>query len=272
MDKTNIRINLKHNFLKTLIIRVDFSGLMDTDVEDFIKVIRPSLIERKYITFQEEYSNNNENRGLNSDNLQASNEMAKVYVFNSRMGKEIRLSKTFITFEINIEKNETYFSSYIDLISYVLDELKKIPYIQFFRIGLRKVNVCILLNKKNVNKYFKDAVMCRFRDDSPITHVADEFFIEDYRVNYNRQFQEGKIMENGEEKTGYQIILDVNSFIEDYVMVNEQITKIESKKILTKLNDIVYDIYISSLTDEFITNLSKEVYNENEIRGVMKNG
>ena len=89
MDKEKIRNGLKNNFLKTLIFRVDFSGMMDVDVEDFIKVIRPQLINAGYITLQEEYGISD--NILNLDNIQTNNETAKVYVFNSSTGKQIKI-------------------------------------------------------------------------------------------------------------------------------------------------------------------------------------
>ena len=108
MDKEKIRNGLKNNFLKTLIFRVDFSGMMDVDVEDFIKVIRPQLINAGYITLQEEYGISD--NILNLDNIQTNNETAKVYVFNSSTGKQIKISKTF-TFQTQffstIEKIDT---------------------------------------------------------------------------------------------------------------------------------------------------------------------
>jgi len=171
-----------------------------------------------------------------------------------------------------MERNETLFSNYIPLISIILDELKKRQYVQFNRIGLRKVNVCLLLNKKYLNNYFKENVLCRFNDNSPTTQVADEFFLQEYRVNYNRRFQEGKFLDDGKEKIGYQIILDIDSYLKDVEVVDKKIKEKDSSLILTKLNDIIFDIYIDSLTTAFIENLKKDKYIDINIRGVIKNG
>ena len=43
MEYKTIRKSLKNNFLKNLIFRLDFSGMMDADVEDFIKSIRDKI-------------------------------------------------------------------------------------------------------------------------------------------------------------------------------------------------------------------------------------
>lgn len=270
MDKEKIRNGLKNNFLKTLIFRVDFSGMMDVDVEDFIKVIRPQLINAGYITLQEEYGISD--NILNLDNIQTNNETAKVYVFNSSTGKQIKISKTFIIFEINMEQNKTLFSNYVPLISYTLNELKKLQYVKFYKIGLKKVNVCILLNKKILNNYFKNNVLYRFREDSPITQVADEFLLRGYKVNYNRRFQEGKITDDSGDKPGYQIILVIDSFLEGYEILGEKITITDVSEILKELNNIIFEIYISSLTNKFISELSKDNYFDNNMKGVIKNG
>lgn len=272
MNKEKTRNTIKNNFLKKLIFRIDFSGMMDADVETFIQSIRPQLLERDYITLREEYGNNINFNVLTPDNIQTNREISKIYVFNSKKGKELKISKSFVIFEINMEQNETLFSNYIPLISIILDELKNRQYVQFNRIGLRKVNVCLLLNKECLNNYFKENVLCRFNDNSPTTQVADEFFLQEYRVNYNRHFQEGKFLDNGLEKIGYQIILDIDSYMQDVEMVNKEIKEKESIAILKKLNDIIYDIYIDSLTTAFIEDLEKDEYMDTNIRGVIKNG
>ena len=176
MNKDEIRNKIQNNFLKNLIFRIDFSGMMDADVETFIQKIRPQLLKRDYVTLREEYGNNINFNVLAPDNIQTNTETTKTYVFNSKQGKELKISKSFVIFEINMERNETLFSNYIPLISIILDELKNLQYVQFNRIGLRKVNVCLLLNKKYLNDYFKQNVLCRFNDNSPTTQVADEFF------------------------------------------------------------------------------------------------
>lgn len=47
-EKNKLRKELKNNFLKRLIFRIDFSGLMNTDVEKYIESIRPAILERGY--------------------------------------------------------------------------------------------------------------------------------------------------------------------------------------------------------------------------------
>lgn len=272
MDKNEIRKKLQNNFLKNLIFRIDFSGMMDADVETFIQSIRPQLLERDYVTLREEYENNINFSVLAPDNIQTNRETTKTYVFNSKQGKELKISKSFVIFEINMERNETLFSNYIPLISVILDELKNRQYVQFNRIGLRKVNVCLLLDKEYLNNYFKENVLCRFNNDSPTTQVADEFFLQEYRVNYNRRFQEGKFLDDGKEKIGYQIVLDIDSYMQDVEVVDKKIKEENSTSILSKLNDIIFDIYIDSLTEAFIENLEKDEYTDTNIRGVIKNG
>ena len=272
MNKDEIRNKIQNNFLKNLIFRIDFSGMMDADVETFIQKIRPQLLKRDYVTLREEYGNNINFNVLAPDNIQTNTETTKTYVFNSKQGKELKISKSFVIFEINMERNETLFSNYIPLISIILDELKNLQYVQFNRIGLRKVNVCLLLNKKYLNDYFKQNVLCRFNDNSPTTQVADEFFLQQYRVNYNRRFQEGKFLDDGKEKVGYQIILDIDSYMQGVEVVDKKIKEENSNLILAKLNDIIFNIYIDSLTTAFNENLEKDKYIDANIRGVIKNG
>jgi len=41
MNKDETRQTIQNNFLKNLIFRIDFSGMMDADIEIFIQSIRP---------------------------------------------------------------------------------------------------------------------------------------------------------------------------------------------------------------------------------------
>lgn len=255
METKKIRQDLKNNFLKSLVFRIYFSGMMDADVEKFIQEIRSELLGRDYLTLKEEYED--------IENL-------KLYVFSSEKGKELKISKSYILFEIDIEQNETLFSKYVPLISFIINELKKREYLQFDRIGLKKVNACILLNKYKLSDYFNNNVLCRFNNDSPVTQVADEFTIDQYNVKYNRRFQEGFFSYNKKRKTGYQIILDIEAYLEEF-SVDEIIRSNNSKDILTKLNDAIFEIYISSLTDGFIQNLTKEDFIDENMLGVLKN-
>lgn len=271
MDKEEIRKKLKNNFLKRLIFRIDFSGMMDADVEKFIQNIRPRILESGYTVLKEEFGNNVNVNVLSPKNIETSNEITKIYVFNSKHGKELKISKSFVIFEIDIERNKTLFSSYTPLISYIIEELKAMEFVQFDRIGLRKINVCILFNKRKLNQYFKDKVLCRFDDESSVTQVADELYAEDYKVNFNRRFQEGTILEEGNTKVVYQILLDIDSYMDDNEKVDQNIRENDSSEILKKLNDIIYDIYIESLDSLFIDKLVINSFDDDEIRGVTKN-
>ena len=264
-----------NNFLKNLIFRLDFSNMMDKDVEDFIQSIRDVIFDSGYTTLREVYDNNtNVNLDIiNPDNIKINNELTKVYQFTSTNNKILKISKSYIIFDINMELNETLFSKHLPLISEIINELKKRKYLHYTRVGLRKTNVCLLLDKAKLSDYFNPNVLCLFSEDSTITQIGDEIFQGNYRIHYNRRLQEGTISTNNQEQTAYQIILDIDAYLQDdsNFSINDEITHNDSTLILTKLNDLIYENYINSLTDDFINKLQKLDFNDECILGVIKN-
>lgn len=275
MEYKTIRKSLKNNFLKNLIFRLDFSGMMDADVEDFIKSIRDKIHSRGYTTLQEIFENNT-NVNLDSfdaTNIQINNDTVKVYQFISPNNKILKISKSYIIFDINIELNETLFSDYLPLISEIITELKQREYVHYNRIGLRKLNTCIILDKSTLSDYFHQNVLWQFNENSITTQIADEIFQSVYRINYNRRFQEGIINIDKKETPAYQIILDIDASMQDDAenTLNTKVLENNASQILTELNDLIFEVYIKSLTEEYIEKLKDKNFDDNNILGVTKN-
>lgn len=134
------RLNLKNNFLKQLIFRLDYSGLLDMDVEKIISQLKNNLFKRGYTTLKENIEQNvsvdvNMFNGIDNK-TEVKN--TTVYEFSSKNNKVFKISKNYIVFDIDISQNETTFEHYIDLIDCVIKELQKETFIKFHRIGLRK--------------------------------------------------------------------------------------------------------------------------------------
>ena len=275
-EKNKLRKELKNNFLKRLIFRIDFSGLMNTDVEKYIERIRPAILERGYKKFGIENTNSISVDIADPNDIKSSNEIQKVFVFDSEDKKRISVSTNFIDINIDMENSETMFYKYLPLISTMVNNLKKLDFVFFERIGLRKINSCVILDTKSINNYFKNNVFCKFANESFNNAVADVFIykgnsVESYKTNYKRELQMGEVIENGNRQSAQQVILDIDCYIDNKLTFNELIRSVDSKDILREFNDKIYEIYINSLQDDFIDLLKNEEFNDKDVRGVIKN-
>lgn len=279
MNSSTIRSDLKHNFLKNIIFRLDYNGLIDAEVENFILEIRADISKRGYINLKEEFINELEvepNPFMNNNSF-LSRELQKVYVFSSESGKSLKISKSYIIIDIDTEENESMFSAYVPLITLLVKKLKAIEYVKFERIAIKKVNVCVLLDKNTVSDYFTNTVLSLFSDDSATVQAADEIKYGDYEVNYNRRMQEGYMVvqksetEESKMEEVHQVVLDIESCVQNSQILNELLAKEEAETVIKKLNELIFETYIDSLTEGFKEKLTQKEFNESDIIGVISN-
>lgn len=233
MEKKEIRKQLKHNFLKNLIYRIDYQGLIDCDVDDYVKSIREKIYDRGYTNLEEVYMSHDDQ------------ENQREFVFKSVNGKELNISKTRMIVEIDTTKNETLFSKYMPLIIYLIKELNKLQYVHIQMIGLRKVNCCIVYNEKDIATFFTNKAIALFSNKTITSHFGEEMVFDDMNVKYNRSVTKGRILKRKKEQEAYQIILD----IEGTTNIQKKISYQDIQIILKNINDKIYEFYIDSLTD-----------------------
>ena len=66
----------------------------------------------------------------------------------------------------------------------------------------------MLLKDAKLNDYFTEKVFCKFMENTFTTDIADVFMftneiVDNYRTNYHRQIQLGKIIENNKPAVSY---------------------------------------------------------------------
>lgn len=80
------RKNLKHYFLKKILFRVDYAGLLDSDVEKIVSQLRRVFYDAGFINFQEEYNNQLNiqfNIDMSSQSVNASqNDLDKLHIYH----------------------------------------------------------------------------------------------------------------------------------------------------------------------------------------------
>lgn len=271
------RADIKYNFLKKIIIRFDFQGMDESELDSIISEIGIYLRkeENGYISKNIEISRKMdfdvddpeliEKEGLFAKNVREQ----KVYVFKNRDPQvEFQISSTFAV--ISIDKTK-----YVDCLQYCKTliyimkiVMEKIPYFYCLRFGLRKINQCFLFDINTINNYFEKShyQIYRFGKNSRIKTVehTDHMFIENYNLNLTRTIVHGKM----EEKDAYQINLDADL----YLLGDEEVKRIiQNQSCVKNMNDILFELYRDSITEEFLQQLMDGTFDSNLVKGVMKN-
>lgn len=282
----NLRSDIKHNFLKQIIFRLDYEGILEADVEKCVLVLRQKFFDAGFINMENRTENQfdlqlkmdlnipNENQfSINNTNK------SLVYNFSSNNKEILEISKSFFTLTIDIEKIYETFDKYVTLLAESIEVIRSIsPYFRVMRIGLRKINICFLDDLTNLSTYFTRAafnindVVEQFSDyGCSAANMVTILSKNDYQINYVRNIQEGVMQqEDGSQKITYQIVIDVDVFKEG----NKEILPMLSGKqtienTLKMQNTIEFEVFIKSLSDELVESLKQDVFQNDTIRGVI---
>ena len=272
-DKQSLaRSDLKHNFLKTIIIRFDFNGISEVELDSTITEIKPLLYSKGYdrlsielateMDFQLGDPERAEMEGLPIQGVRRQ----RVYVFKNQIeGIQLKISPVFEF--IFIEKThyidfKDYSKTLVDVVRIIRD---RIPFFNTDRFGLRKINQCIFTDPNIINDYFEPEFFKLFKfsigDSSKLTSSKDCFIHNDYNVNSIRTIIHGE----WEEKEAYQVVLDSDVYLLETDIVNELI---DSPDKMNPMNELLFDLYKAVLTDDFIRKLQGETFSDTEIIGV----
>lgn len=281
-----LRSELKHNFLKKIIFRLDFEGLMEADVEKIIVSLRQNFHDAGFVNMNNRIENQfdlqikmdlnipNENQfSINNNNK------SNVYRFSSDKNEVLEMSKSFFTLDVSIEQVYESFDKYVPLLVEAIEVIRNSsPYFQVLRIGLRKINICLLDELESLSEYFSRAafniedVVKQFADyGCAASNIVTVLSKNDYQINYVRNIQEGIMQLNdGNQKTVYQAVIDADVFKEG----NKEILPLISdrqkvKDTLEIQNSIEFEVFIKSLSEKFIDALKQETFCDDSIRGVI---
>lgn len=283
----HVRSEIKHNFLKKLVFRLDYDGILESDAEDCVSRLRNMLHDLGFINFGSRIENQVDLQVKMDLNIPNQNEFSisntnksLVYVFAKEGNKEIlEISKTFCTFTVDIENVCQTFGRYMDLLTTVINEIKNTsPYFRANRIGLRKINICFLHDLRTLSAYFTNAafnfddLVSRFSDFECTASNSVTILLKDgFQINYVRNIQQGMMQqEDGNQSSIYQVVLDIDVYNEN----NREILAMLSdtgriKEMLTNQNTIEFETFYLSLTDEFIEKLKQDEFNDSVIKGVV---
>ncbi|MCI8396868.1 MAG: TIGR04255 family protein [Clostridia bacterium] len=261
------RKDLKSNFLKQMIIRIDYDYLFEKDMENIVQNSYSYLIDNDYKmksstlaefkvdlnTINKTSDNNNVVRVDNSDKEE----------FFSFVKDEnnivIDITRNFATMTVNYEKF-IYFNNLIEEFSKVVEKIKNIRKgLEIKRIGIRKINMYILKDINKINEYFETNLfslhaLLEDKESLLAKQTLERFMMGEYKVNELCNISQGILAdENGKQQTAYQVIVDIDVY--DDIVKNNEIC-------LEKINEEVFKVYKSALKIEFLEKLKKENYQD----------
>ena len=281
MDKKSIgRDVLKYNFLKKIIIRFDYDGMDDTELDQVISDISMELKKHGYMsrtvgTAKEmQIQINDPESGENPELYGRKVREQKVYIFHNENPK-VKLNISSDSACITIEE-----ARYVNCLTYcdvlwkvmkIISESDKVPFFIFKRFGLRKINQCILTDIRSLNEYFEPTHyhIFAFRDTSHIRQkvmqLRDNLEIENYNVNLLRTLIRGEI--RGRE--AYQVNYDADIYLLDKDSIEELI---RNKEKIADMNEWLFELYKDAVTEKFLNQLIDGSFDDDMIIGVETNG
>ena len=264
------RADLKHNYLKQIILRLDYQGILENEIEEIIPKCKSILKEYNFTRFIEnlnsQYDVNVSNSSPYAEPQIRKKGNRKIFsFFNESQGHQVDICKDSISIKINSTHYcpfESYFE-YLYKIYNVLNE--EIDFITLQRLGLRKINECVVFEKNNINKFFTKEYFSFFNELTSENNIAsksfDFFVYDDYKVNLQRLIQSGKI----DNKEAYVVRLDIDVYVDTIELIKDLF--LESNK-MKDLNDLSFKLYIKSLTEDFLDKLKQDEFVSEEISGV----
>lgn len=270
---------LKYNFLKKIIIRFDYDGMDDTELDQVLSDVSLKLREYGYTNRTTETATEMQ---IQFDDPESGNysevygkkvREQKVFVFHNE-NPQVKLGISSSSACINIEETK-----YVDCLIYcdvlwkvmkIISESGKVPFFEFKRFGLRKINQCFLRDIKCLNEYFEPAHfhVFKFQDESSIKEkvmqIRESLEIADYNVNLNRMLIRGEL--GGEE--AYQVNYDT-----DIYLLDESIEElIQNEEKIAEMNNWLFALYKDAVTETFLNQLIEGTFDRDMIIGVEANG
>ena len=252
MERKIERNQLKKNFLKEIIMRLDFQGVLQAEMEKILIKVKPYLKEKSFNRYNEKINNKAVIEGTSIK--EATSQI--VYSFtDENSGYTLDLSTTSIVLSV---KSVGYspFENYSDIFSYVASVYREeIDFFTVTRFGLRKINFCFIKDLKLIGVYFESKY---YGVEEPIS----EFDIGS--VNRTSRLSDGKkninlryIVEQGEinQDTFFKVTLDSDIYSTDEDTINQILNE---KSELLAINDILFAIYCGAITEQLMDILLSE--------------
>ncbi|MEG2246657.1 MAG: TIGR04255 family protein [Peptostreptococcaceae bacterium] len=287
--KNNIkRSNINYNFLKKIIVRVDYNGILERELEKTVGQLKDILKGKNFIRFEESYINQVDFEIKDPEQIETQRMIpiqeinkTKSYVFSNENNLvQVIVSKYYTSITVDYGKY-IKFEEICVLFKEIYNIIKNNNnYMRILRLGLRKINNCILLDLDRLNdiievQYFSN--LNSLFDDCkslPILNKQniDTFIYRETNVNLIRFLSSGVLERNGKEQDAYQLVFDIDSYRneEEFFEINIKSSDDMYEQLL-KLNNILFKTYISILNEKFVEMLVNGNIDKDLLMGVEKN-
>lgn len=269
------REDLKNNFLKNIVVRFDYIGISEMELEELVSFVKPIFAKAGYNILREEYLTAMdfqlqdpeyiETEGLPAKEIRKK----KAYVYiNEPKGIQCKLSTNFACVEIQNQKYVAFMEYSNTLIEVIRCFREKIEFLNCIRFGIRKVNQCIIRDISSLNQYFSKHIFQIYGSESgrmPKLYESKDCFTEgNYNINLVRTVVSGEY----KNQKAYQVVLDSDIYVMDSASIDELFEKQEK---IVVMNERLFELYKESLTEQFLDGLGQEEYTDTNIIGVEKN-
>jgi len=267
------RHNLKDNFLKQVLFRIDYNGIVDITpiISAFNNEFKPKI---------DSYETTFHNRiDLDLQSLEDISETLAVpvkvlekqtihrYALKTSGNSDVTLdiSRFYTTLTVKC-KDYTIIDEYMNFLNnFILFMFKENNFFEIQRVALRKLGEIVVANYNDLFSVFEKDVFCSNAalNDLYSTSMLNNLSVirpngKDETVNYNRRIQEGYVTDvDGKESKAYQAVLDMDCFLKDDSLdsVNESNNAAD---ILKNMNNILFFVYLLSVTYDYLKGKKKE--------------
>lgn len=270
--------------LEQFIICINYSGMLDSDIQEIIKETRSYFVEKGFSISTGIANLNgielNDPREI-LGNADLNQNLLTKYVFNR---KHVDINLTKISLDISVKARLEYEGSktYEQYIIYIYHTLihKFEGIIDVSRIGIRKINSLFIRDINLLSNYFKPEIIncfsiknMLFKTNGLISMAANNttFKLDDSKINLNSEVQIGEAQEIINETINsfsvYRIILDIDVYWDQEV--GELGNNIQGK--LNSLSTLATKIYNTCLNEAFRYSLNNNLANtDSNIFGGLK--
>ena len=263
----DIRHSMKHNLLRNVLIRLDYTGI--TNIDNWVEKFQPVM--KDWFSIYSRGVQNNMKANLTSIEDIAENlsipidEIRKetIHEFTGWLKDDnnvtMSISPYFMTINIRCN-NYTLIDAFLDLTSLFLKNMyKNNPYFNIHRIGIRKVNGKAFDTMEEVLAiYRKELFFGAEVDEEESLPIGREYtyryVLRDFslKVNYSRQY---RLYNSIQGLQKHQVLLDIDTYIDKSCIDKHNYNLMEdSDKILKKINERQFKIFMESVQGSYIHN------------------
>lgn len=261
------RENIKNNFLRRIILRVDYEGIVD--IKDILKNLESKLPSLGFTERNFGFINNaefelNDPEMIESELKIPIKELSKIETYkyrNSDGNVELEVNELYSALNVDVN-NYNDINKYCNIFSEVINGIKeKSVYLKINRIGLRKINDCIIRDKSRFNDYFDKEYffdisnklrLNSIKTEKINTQFVDTFSVEKYMFNYIRIVSGGVLTIGSQNYDVYQAVIDIDGYSYDRELLNTLLGDTnEISNIILELNENLFELYSNSLTQSF---------------------